>query len=58
MTWDGSKKKAALIVLALLALVVLVNRLDAGGEKEYLEIRECRDKQGYAIRCPLPPDLR
>ena len=53
----GPKMKVALVVLAFLALVVLVNRLDASGEKEHLEIRECRDKQGLSVPCPLPPDV-
>jgi hypothetical protein len=44
----GPKMKVALIVLACLALVVLVNRLG----KERLEIRECRDKQGLSVPCP------
>ena len=51
MAWVGPKMKVALIVLAFLALVVLVNRLYA----ERLEIRECRDKQGLSVPCPLPP---
>jgi hypothetical protein len=57
MAWNRPKMKAALIVLALMALVVLVNRLDAASEKDHLEIRECRDKQGYSMPCPLPPEV-
>ena len=49
----GPKTKVALIVLALLALVVLVNRLYA----ERLEIWECRDKQGLSVPCSFPPDV-
>jgi hypothetical protein len=31
--------------------VVVIDRLN-GGEKEYLEIRECRDEEGHAIPPP------
>jgi hypothetical protein len=51
MAWVGPKMKVALIVLAFLALVVLVNRLFYA---ERLEIRECRDKQGLSVPCPYP----
>jgi hypothetical protein len=62
MGWSGARKRVALIVLALLALVVLVNRLDRGsadsGKGITRELRACKDKDGYNTPCPLPPEVR
>ena len=57
--WSGSKKKAALLVGALVSvsLVVLVNRLDRGGTPERrvtIErvISQCTDEQGRSVPAP------
>lgn len=57
--WSGSKKKAALLVGALVSvsLVVLVNRLNRGGTPEgtvTIErvISQCTDEQGRSVPAP------
>ncbi len=62
MAWDRPKTVGASMLLVLVALVVLVGRLDgsAGDAEKGTEVRlrviACTDKAGNYITCP--PNLR